>query len=279
MPFTLMKAKQIAELPTRTTSRGLLRFTLCLWATMLSLSAQEPAASEPESTSDDVVSRVTYDLGDRTVTLLQVSKATIPSPLPKTDAPATQQRLPEEQAAWEAWVAQQPKRKHLSLGGTVYCSAAHPPRSLICGFGNNGTPPVVFWSSIDWQLLQPGNFTLPDGTKLNLLLLLSVHDEDKMAAFHQRWGGTYTPIAIPTFPAGPATFRIISGAPTPEQLADLQQLHALHDRKYAALLSAFEQRQAAQLVARQINATQEAKPPQDVVIRYRVMTPDELENR
>lgn len=84
---------------------------------------------------------------------------------------------------------------------------------------------------------------------------------------------------VPSFPAGPATFTIISGTPTPEQLADLQALHALHDRDYAALLAAFEQRQAAQLAARQAQAEQEAKPPQDVVIRYRVMTPDELENR
>ena len=138
---------------------------------------------------------------------------------------------------------------------------------------------ISFWSSIDWQLLQSGEVILADGTKLNLLLMLSVEDQEMLEARYRRIGKSYSRPEIPTFASGPSGFQVVDGEPTPEQLSDLKALHTLHDKEYGTLMAAFQQRQAAQLEALAARENEAAKAPEDLEIRYRVMTPDELEGR
>lgn len=250
-----------------------------IFVPVLSPLCAQDAIENKSGRIEGVVSSVTWNLGDRLVTMLEVTKVTLPSPPPKVEAPAPRQLSADEQAAWQTWAEQQPKLNYLSLGGIVYRSASHPTRSFIRCFAGDGAPPIAFWSSFDWQLFQDGNFTLPNGSKLSLLLMLSVQDEDAFTALYHRWGGIYTPPAIPSFPAGAASFKVVSGEPTFGQLAYLEALHALYDRDYDELVAAFEQRKTAQIEAKKARAEEEAKPPENVVIRYRVMTPDELEDR
>ena len=72
---------------------------------------------------------------------------------------------------------------------------------------------------------------------------------------------------IPDFPAGKATFHIVSGNPGKQTLASIQSLHDLYNSEYDRLKTACEGRERAQ---REHEAELKANPPKpkDIILNY-----------
>lgn len=245
---------------------------LCVLATPFPLL---PAA-EPGPASPDVQETTVYQLPDRLLKVQRVTEQTLPI-LPPPPAPVAALAHPPT-PEWLARRAARQASRWLSLGGTVYLAATGPARSRVT-YHVSGSTPVVFWSSIDWNLLAGSSrFVTPDGTTYNLLQMFSSEDLAKTSARYAKRGLTYIPPVIPAFPADAASYQIVSGAPTPAMLADLDALHAYHDREHAALLAAAQQRIAARLAAAAA-AKLPQPPPPDILIQHRPMTREELQSR
>ena len=260
------------------TKRPAYRLCPYLIATILNLpnplSAQDNPPP-PDAAFSDVKESVTYDLGDQLLTVQRVTEKTIPItlPQPETFAPATSISSPERLAHRAAM-----KRIHfLSLGGMVYRLVSGQTRSLITLHTTDGASPVEFWSSIDWNLMRIGNFTSPQGETYSLNLMLTPIDIAKITQLLAAHGRTYTAPVIPSFPAGPATYHILSGAPSPQVIAALNDLHAIHDRDYDSLMAAWQKREDERK-ADEVAAKLPQPPPPDIVSQYREMTPEELKN-
>lgn len=236
---------------------------------LLSDSLAQETAAPPDTASADVRSSITYDLGDRLFTVQRVTEETIPirpsPPAPKPAAPSVP-HVPTLAEIAEA------KRYHfLNMGGMTYLTESGSVRSLITWYSGAQSQPLVFWSSIDWDLLRPGNFTSPEGETYSLLLMLFPG-----YPFKELHGGTdLQPPEIPSFPSGAATYQIVSGAATPDMIATLNALHSIHDSQYQSLVTLRQQREEAWLAAAQLPQP----PPEDIVSQYREMTQEELKNR
>lgn len=213
---------------------------------------------------------VTYDLEDRLLTVQKVTEETIPiqPPPPEAETPVQQPATSQTEAERQAEL-----RSHsLSIGGTVYRQAAAPSRSLITIHPDNGAASVVVWSSIDWNLLSPGNFTSPDGESYSLMLMLSEVNVWEL----DETDGQAPPTPIPSFPSGPASYRIVSGIASPQTIKALNDLHAAHDREYVSLLAQWQAREVARAASEEA-AKLPKPPPEDIITQYREMTPEELQ--
>ena len=239
--------------------------------------AQEaPVGADPEQ---DIVNRTVYDLGDHTVEFRQVTEETLP-PLPRKAEPSVpSEPSPELLAQRHAWLATQAKVRFISLGGTVHLSDRQPAWTELHSFAGSGGAPVLIHSSIDWNLLRRGRFILPDGTSLCLMLLITTTDEDRMTAAFAARGKTYLPPARPDFPPGKACWTVVSGIPTAELTMQLDALHAIHDLTYDQLVEALRVAEQAATDRQREEVLRAAQPLPDVIIRYRVLTAEELKNR
>ncbi|MCF7674899.1 MAG: hypothetical protein K9N23_04090 [Akkermansiaceae bacterium] len=246
------------------------------------LVAQEPSMGTVGSTtqtvdpnSPDVTKSTTYDLGDRKMVVQEVTETTLPiQPVPAPPVPTAKpsSKLPPELAARLALLA---KRRSLSFGGTVYITASGTRRSLIACHPPEGGQPVVFWSSIDWDLLRVGRFVSPEGLEYTLMNMVTTIDIARASAMWARRGRSYQAPAIPEFAAGAASYRIVSGNPSPAMLSDLNVIHAIYDREHAALIALQLKRDEARSLAIEA-AKQPQPPPPDIIIQGRPMTPEEL---
>jgi hypothetical protein len=166
----------------------------------------------------------------------------------------------------------------LAIGGTVYRLPNGTARSLITYYQGEGKNPVVIWSSVDWNLLTPGGFVSSDGHTYSLLLMLSTVDVATLAE-ESAANGTETDVPVfPAFPGGPSSFQIVSGDTSPKVLADLRALHSIHDRDYSTLLAAWNEREAARIKAEAERAANPPKP-QNIVLQYRMLKPEELQSK
>ncbi len=247
---------------------------ICIFAAFAlptGLPAQETAAP-PDTSSADVRESVTYDLGDRLFTVQRVTEETIPIRLapPKPDPTATPVRpIPTPAEMTEA------SHVHfLSMGGSTYLTESGSTRSLITWYSASSVGTIVFWSSVDWDLLRPGNFTTAEGESYSLLLMLSSANVSKEALA----GCVESLPPIPSFSEGSASYRIVSGSATPEVTQTLDALHRIYDRDLQMLLTLRQEREQARIEAAAA-ALLPQPPPDDIVSQYREMTPEELENR
>ena len=201
-----------------------------------------------------------------------MTEETIPIQLPQpaTETPAPQTYVPPTAAE----LAESVHSHSYNIGGTVYHPKAGPNRSRVTFSSSSDHPPVELWSSIDWNLLTPGGFTTPQGENYSLMIMLSFEDiaQEAQADPH------YQPPVIPSFPNGAATYRIISGPATPDVIAALNALHAVHDREYQSLTAQLQQREEQRFAAEAAALLPKA-PPADIITQYREMTPEELINR
>lgn len=174
--------------------------------------------------------------------------------------------------------AKQLRNRYLSLGGTVYRPVTGSARSLITLHQGDGKAPFVFWSSFDWNLMTIGSLDAPDGQHYFLMLMFSTIDIAAMERRYATRGIAYQAPDIPGFTAGPATFKIVSGEATPQTLADLQALHAIYDRDHETLFARWTEREAAR---RKADAEKPATPPkpENIVLQYRMLKPEEIQSK
>lgn len=154
-----------------------------------------------------IVESTTYDLGDRLLTVQELTKEALPMP------PAPPPVLSPASAPRPAFKSKQ-QRGFFSVGATIYRRSGQQSRTLVRYQPQGETEPVIFWSSADWSLIASiGNLTAPDGKIWQLMCMPFICDLDRRTALQRQPAP-----AIPDFPAGASTSQIISGNPTPEQM-------------------------------------------------------------
>ena len=238
-----------------------------------SLSAQDAAGPATLSVDpSNLVESITYDLGDRLLTVQEVTEEVLPTP-PNVAEPSLLQQssLPRNPALGLR------SFQTLSFGATVYRTNAGPTRSLVSYHPKGGTDSVTFWSSADWSLLaNMGRIEGVDGKECQLMIMWSTENMDQREAFFASHGNTYHRPDIPLFTAGKASYLINGGTATTEMTALMGQIHATYDVEYQRLQEIFLKREVARV---QNEAELKAHPPeqQDVLIQFRLLEPGQLD--
>ncbi len=226
----------------------------------LTAHAAETADSVIITDPSKIVDSTTYDLGDRLLTVQEVSKDALPMP-PAPIPPAIQ---PAPAPDFEV----RPHREFgiLHLGGGVYRRCGQPARTLINYCPQGSDQRISFWTSADWRLIA-GVGCLPDdhGKDWELMCMFSSYDEEQQD----------DSLVIPDFPTGPSTIKIISGNPTPEQMAPVRLYLAYYDSNLSELQTAYQTRIEEQ---KRLAAEEKAHPkvPEDIVVQFRVLAPEEI---
>lgn len=231
-----------------------------LAAFCLAAHAAETADSVIITDPSKIVESTTYDLGDRLLTVQEVAKDALPMPPAPIPPPIQPQPAPD-------FVAR-PHREFgfLNLGGNVYRRSGQPARTLINYYPQGANQGISFWTSADWRLISGvGNLTDATGKDWQLMCLFSsyVHEQQEDS------------FVIPEFPAGPSTIQIVSGNPTPEQMAPVKLYLAYYDANLPELQAAYHTRIEEQ---KRLAAEEKAHPkvPEDIVVQFRVLAPEEI---
>ncbi len=215
-----------------------------------------------------IVSSTTYDLGDRLMTVQEVTKDILPippkHPLPTPVSQITDQQLADEVTSDEGGT--------LMMGGTVFLSISGQPRTLITYHSPVCPAQITFWSSADWRLLtNVGPLRGQDGKTWDLMLMLSQEeyppDADPEHSNQQ--------LVIPNFSAGKSTYKIVTGTPSAQVLSQIELFHAKYDSDYEQLKADFQKREEEQ---KKRDAELKAHPPdkKNIVLRFRMLEPSEI---
>ena len=199
------------------------------------------------------------------MTVQEIAKDALPMP-PAPVSPAVQPApAPDSEV--------RPHREFgfLNIGGSVYCRDGQPARTLINYRIPSDNQNISFWTSADWRLITGvGGITDSSGKRWQLMGMFSSYDQG-VRAFAARVKAT----AIPEFPAGKSTIQILSGNPTPEQLAPVKLFLAYYDANLPELQAAYNSRVEEQ---ERRAAEEKAHPqvPEDIVVQYRILAPEEI---
>ena len=239
--------------------------TLAVMCTAVPVIKAQDAAIVTDPTK--IVESTTYDLGDRLLTVQELTKEALPMPPPPPPA------LPSTNTLRPAFKSQQ-QRGFFNIGATIYRRNGQPSRTLVSYQPQGETRSVIFWSSADWSLIAGiGSLTAPDGKIWQFMCMPTIYDLDRRTAFKRQ-----PPPAIPDFPAGKSICQIVSGNPTPEQMAPVDLFLAHYDTHLPELQAAYQKR----IEEQQRQAAEEKahpKVPEDIVVQYRILAPEEIVDR
>ncbi len=223
----------------------------------------KPGFSVPAA---DILETKIHEQGGRQITIQKIAPIALPPP-PEV-AISADPASPALLARIAALRAKYPRNEIISLGATVYRSQDLPPRTLVRVWPAGAEKAVNFWSSADFSLLSGvSSFVGSDGATRSLMMMWSTVDIDRITGLMAKHGRQYVPPAIPDFPAGKATFSIISGNPEPGALAAIQSLHDVYHSEHARLLTAYQGREQARL-AQQAELKANPPRPKDIVLNY-----------
>jgi len=213
---------------------------------------------------EDIRTTKVIDLGERVVTIQKIAPIELPA-IPETKS-VSDPNNPKLREFIEA-------RKHhqtVFIGATTYFSSKTPDkaRSLVRYWSAQGAAPIQFWT--DANLLHMtgfGEFEAED-TRYSLMMMVS-HFDLEWPKLAKAWGSYTIPVPeIPEFIDGvPASFRIIEGKPTEEQLSLIKALMRLYDRDKERMRTAYEQRMAAAKV-RALERQENPPEKKNLVLRY-----------
>ena len=211
-----------------------------------------------------IVESTTYDLGDRLLTVQELTKEGLPLlPPPPLSSPSTStppHRLKSNQ-----------QRGFFSVGATIYRRNGQPARTFVHYQPQGQAVPVIFWSSADWSLIAGiGSLTAPDGKIWQFMCMPTIYDLDRQTSFKRQPTPT-----IPDFPTGTSTCQIVFGNPTPEQMVPVNLFLAHYDTHIIELQAAYQKRIEEQ---QRLAAGEKAHPkiPEDLVVQYRILAPEEI---
>ena len=242
------------------------RYLISTIAALCATALAEPLPDAPIVTDPaKIVQSTTYDLGERLLTVQELTKDAMP--MPPAPAPVVKALSPAVRPPFKLQ-----RHVFISLGADIYKRANQPTRSLITYHLPAQQQTITFWSSADWSLIAGiGRLTAPDGTTWQLHCVPSVYDLDRKT-FRQTVMKSPT---IPDMPAGASTWQIVSGNPTPEQMAPIALFHDYYDAHLAEL----QANQQARLAEHQrLVAEALANPPEkkDITVQYRILAPEEI---
>lgn len=229
-------------------------------AACLSAHAAEPAATAIITDPSKIVKSATYDLGDRLLTVQEISKDALPMP------PAPIPPVIQPEPAPDFVVRPHRAYGFLNLGGSVYRRSGQPARTLINYYPQGANQSISFWTSADWRLIAGiGSLDDGNGKDWQLMCMFSSYDEEQQE----------DSLVIPEFPAGPSTIKVVSGNPTPEQMAPVKLYLAYYDANLPELQAAYLTRIEEQ---KRLAAEEKAHPkiPEDIVVQFRVLAPEEI---
>ena len=229
-------------------------------ATHVTEAQDAPIITDPAK----IVESTTYDLGDHLLTVQELTMEALPMPPPPPPA------LPSASTPRPVFKPQQ-QLGFFNVGATIYRRSGQTARSLVHYQPQGQTQPVIFWSSADWSLIAGiSSLTAPDGRIWQFMCMPTIYDLDQRTAFRRQPGPT-----IPDFPAGKSTCQIVSGNPTPEQMAPVDLFLAHYDAHLPELQATYQKR----IEEQQRQAAEEKahpKVPEDIVVQYRILAPEEI---
>lgn len=211
-----------------------------------------------------IINSTTYDLGERLMTVQELTKEALPMPPPQ---PVIEHLTLTPRPAFR-----NQNRGFISLGARIYRRTNQPTRSLISYQILGQKEPITFWSSADWSMISGiENITAPDGKIWQLMCMPIIYEVDRPT---NRQRLQALPV-IPDMPAGKTSYQLISGNPTAEQMTPIDLYHAYYDSHHAELRAA----QQARLIEQQRLAAENlANPPEkeDITVQYRILDPEEI---
>jgi hypothetical protein len=260
-PIQLTNQQQITD-----NTPKMIRNAISTLAVIIATALAEPAPELPIVTDPaKIIQSITYDLGERLLTVQELTKEALPMPPvlpPVVQAPATPYRSPFRLQ----------RRASISVGAQIYKRGNQPTRSFLTYHLPGQQQSITFWSSADWSLIAAiGRLTASDGTIWDLFCMPCVFDQDRKTFRQQMMKMP----SIPEMPAGASTWQIVSGNPTPEQMAPIDLYHAYYD----AHLPELEAVQRTRLAEHQRLAAEAlANPPEkkDITVQYRTLSPEEI---
>ncbi len=214
---------------------------------------------------DDIVASRTKDLGERQVTFQKVAPIELPpmaEPAPAVEGIADQDSSDR--------LGDYKERRFVFLGASAYVAADAPdrPRSYVRYWPTPGGKPVGLW--INANLLWMTGFAEfeTDETLYSLLMAISRVDLQRQAEIATRSGQEYQAPEVPEFPdETKASFVVVEGNPTEEELAPIQAMVDLYNSDKERLRIAYEGRvAAAEERARELRENPPAK--KNLLIRY-----------
>ena len=165
----------------------------------------------------------------------------------------------------------QQERGFFNVGATIYRRTGQPARTFVHYQPQGQSSPVIFWSSADWSVIAGiSSLTAPDGKIWQFMCMPTIYDLDRRTALQRQPVPT-----IPNFPAGKSTCQIVSGNPTPEQMVPVDLFLAHYDSHLPELQIAYQN----QIEEQQRRAAEEKahpKVPDDIVVQYRILAPEEI---
>lgn len=212
-----------------------------------------------------IVDSSTYDLGDRLLTVQELTKEALPMPPPPPP-------VIEQPARPLRPTIRSQNRGFISVGAQIYKRTDQLTRSLISYQIIGQEHPITFWSSADWSLIASiGNLTAPDGKIWSLMCMPIIHNLDRPSSRRRL---QVQPV-IPEMLTGRTTYQLISGNPTAEQMAPIALYHDYYDGHLAELKAI---QQASLLEQQRLAAEEKAHPklPEDIVVQYRILAPEEI---
>jgi hypothetical protein len=245
-------------------------------------SASLEAAPAPQLVIDtkDIVSTRTVKVGEARLVIQKVTPVELPSleepvtgeikPLLQSLESDTLLRRGESATNDQTRSVRLPQAKPapplLFVGATVYQTSGQPDRALtlVRYSPTPDAPPVTFWSSANWNYLTGfSSFADSKGTPYNLLLAASSVDVSDLSGVSS--GASET---VPAFTQGaPASFVIVEGSATEEQLAPIRALHELYNSDLETLKTAYSGRkQAAEAEAARRAANPDSE--KNIVLKY-----------
>jgi hypothetical protein len=221
-------------------------------ATCFSAHAAETAANAIITDPSQIVDSTTHDLGDRLLTVQQVTENALP--MPETLPP----QVVQPTSAPASHLTPHQETGFFGVGATIYRRSGQPSRSLVQYRPQGSDQVVSFWSSADWSLIAPvSSLTDANGKNWMLMCMHSIQTEDDATA-------------IPNFPAGKSTIKVVSG--DPQLLAPVQLFLDYYDANLPELQAAYQ----ARLEEQQRRAAEESEKPKDIVVQYRTLAPEEI---
>lgn len=230
-------------------------------------SPQPPPEPKPRLVfePDDIVSSRSRDLGERQVTFQKVAPIALP-PIPE---PSSAVEGAQNQG-FAARLGYFKERQFVFVGASAFVTADAPdqPRSYVRYWPTRGGEPVGLWINAN-LLWMTGFAEFETGEKVySLLMAISRVDLKRQADIATRFRQIYQAPEVPHFPDKTrASFVVVEGNPTKEDLAPIQALVDLYNSDKERLRLAYEGRlEAAAERARELRENPPKK--KNLLIRY-----------